>query len=275
MENEVKKFIALKDGQKLAYQRYGTGKQTLFLFHGLAGSSWLGDEWISAIESSDVSCIVFERPGYGDSSSLTFDSVNDWIPVFDQAAQALEIESADVVGCSAGAPYAYATAYGFPTIIKKVWILGGVPTVYMEKVLAHYSAEAQNIYKSFISRPIADVQNYYEKEIEDFFRSLPENAETYLKNTMRDLQKSRCFGMAQESRLQIIPWGFDVATIKQPVVLFHGQNDKMIPYDAAVEMTKILKISEIHMVDNELFAENDDVHRKSISLSFLDILRMY
>ena len=88
-----KQFVSLKEGS-IAYQTYGKGQQTLILFHGLMGSSWLGEAWIEAIEQANVCVIVLERPGYGNLSFLSIECVADWNVVFAEVAETLNIQSA-------------------------------------------------------------------------------------------------------------------------------------------------------------------------------------
>ncbi len=270
-----KEFIALKDGNKLAYQIYGDGKHTLVLLHGLAGSSWLGGEWIEAIKNAGVRCIAFERPGYGDSSPMEINSVSDWIAVFAQAIEQMSIKSADVIGCSAGAPYAYAAAYGFPGIISRVWNLGGVPAVYLESILNHYSPESKAAYNNFLSLPLSNIQEYYSKQMKAFAKNMEAGAEPYLINTIKDACTNNYLGMARESKLQIVPWGFEITSIEQPVVLWHAKNDEMVPYEAVKEMAQLLKKAEFHTADESTFRREGSIHIKSIEQGFFKLLKSY
>lgn len=80
-----KKFINLPQGSNLNYQTYGTGKHIILVLHRLIGGSWLSNEWISIIQVLD---------------------------------EKLNLTHLDIIGCSAGAPYSYATSLYFPNIVK-------------------------------------------------------------------------------------------------------------------------------------------------------------
>ena len=270
----MKQYLKLASGQ-IAYQSYGNGSRDMIVFHGLMGSSWLDAEWIAAIEGADVRCIVLERPGYGDSSPIHMERVADWAELFEPVVEALQIQDAVAVGCSAGAVYAYASAFAAPAAIGRVWILDGVPAVYLDRVMRHYNSEARQAYATFLNATLTSTQDYYVAGLDDFLATLPENSNTHLRNTLIDARANRCFGPAQESRLQITPWGFEPTDIPQPVTLWHARGDTMVPYGVAPEMADMLKDATLLIADPDGSGENDsdiDVHIGSITRGFLHLL---
>ena len=56
--------------------------------------------------------------------------VADWFTVFQKNVDELNINNAICVGISAGAIFAYTSAYATPDAIDKIWTLNGVPAVY-------------------------------------------------------------------------------------------------------------------------------------------------
>ena len=270
----MKRYVQLPQG-RIAYQQYGSGTQDIMVFQGLMGSSWLHNDWIKAIENSDVRCIVFERPGYGDSSPIPMQRVADWSEIIISVVDTLEIDDAIVVGCSAGAVYAYASAFFAPQAISKVWILDGVPAVYLDRVMRHYTAEAREAYAKFLNDPPTQTQDSYVAGLDGFLATLPEDTGSYLRNSLTDARANRCFGPAQESRLQITPWGFDPADIHQPITLWHAERDTMVPYGVAAEMADILKNATLMTADPNHFDESAsgrDVHMSSHTHGFLHLL---
>ncbi len=270
-----KHYVNLSENTKMAYQIYGEGSHTILLLHGIVGGSWLAEEWISAIQKSDVRCIVPERPGYGETSAIELQNVGDWIPIVQIFVQKLKISRADVIGCSAGAPYAYATALALPNIIKKVFILNGVPSVYESTVFRHYSKQDKETYLSFVNRPRSLVQEDYIQQMKKVEKQMKTTDLTYVKKTLQEVLAHHCYGMAQESRLQILPWGFPLSQIKQQIILYHAQSDEMVPYNAAKEMPGFLEKCEFHDVDTSKLPPGESVHRSSISESFYCILADY
>lgn len=215
--------------------------------------------------------IVLERPGYGDSSILSIEYVADWNGIFAQVINALNIQSAIAVGCSAGAVYAYATAFAFPDIITHVWVLDGVPAVFLETVIRHYSRDDQVTYNRFLVSPIAEIQDDYAKKLKAFAEQQFDTSEPYIINTLKDGCANHYIGMARESQLQIRPWGFDISAVQQPVTLWHAENDAMVPYNAAREMTHVLPNGTL--VTAKDLGTEQNIHSESISQGFLHLLK--
>lgn len=266
-----KRSIDLSDG-RLYYQSYGNGGHIVILLHGLVGGSWLNEEWICAIQMGNVRCIVPERPGYGDSSPLEFNSVGDWIRVARRLCEALGIRAADVIGCSAGGPYAYATALALPDVVGSVYVLDGVPAVYKSEVLRHYSRESQDAYRKFFESSQQAVQEYYMDQMQAARRRMEESGANYIKIMLDEVIAQRCFGMAQESRLQIRPWGLEFSDLRQPVSLYHAKEDEMVPYAAAQEMAALLPNCEFHEIQAAGLHAGQSVHMSAISKAFCKII---
>ena len=185
----------------------------------------------------------------------------------------LNLTSAIAVGCSAGAVYAYTTAFAFPEVITGVWILDGVPAVFLDDVMRHYSSESQTAYIWFLTTPISEIQAYYSVRLDAFFKQQFESNKSYIINTLKDVRTSNCVGMARESQLQIIPWGFDISAIQPPITIWHSKNDGMVPYNAAREMTKLLKHTALMTAEDFSFSPKNNSHSESISQGFIHLLQ--
>lgn len=266
-----KQFITLDNLNKISYQVYGTGSHTLILFHGLAGGSWLNPEILPTIDDADIRLIALERAGYGHSSPLKFESLQDWGPILQIIVKELHINTADVAGISAGAPYAYAAAHFLPKIIKKIWILAGVPAVYENDILKHYTESDQELYKSFIKTATSELQERYLKDMKAALERLQGHGESYITQTFEEIIDQDCYGMALESKLQILPWKIDLSSIEQPVTMYHAKADEMIPFEAAKEMSRYLK----NLTFYELAITGDNVHMKTSADAFSKVLQQY
>ena len=266
-----KAFITLDNDVHLAYQIYGKGKRTVILFHGLVGGSRLNAEMLSHIDERDIRVITLERFGYGDSSQVHLERIADWVPFMKKVAAELNIKKTDIIGISAGAPYAYMAAYALPEVVEKVWILSGVPAVYEADILCHYEKRAQSQYRELLEADFIALQEYYTKHIEKTLKTIRDGGEQYLIRTMEEIIKQNCYGMALESKLQITPWGFDAGTIEQPLTMYHSRKDKMIPFKAAREMSSRLRKCEFI----EVPVSRGDVHIESSAASFLKVLERY
>jgi pimeloyl-ACP methyl ester carboxylesterase len=230
---------------------------------------------ISLVDKANLRLIALEHIGYGDSSQWMVNSVADWLPIMREVVEELGMDKAEVIGMSADAPYAYATASALPDIIGTVYILGGVPGVYEERILKHYDENAQKQYKQFLETDMPSLQEYYVSQLKSFLNQLKENNEAppppYMVKTIEEDIKQDCFGMALESRLQISPWNIDFFALRQPVKIYHARADEMVPFNAAKEMTRYFKECEF----KELKSMGNEVHRESISAAFMEIVTAY
>lgn len=266
-------YLQIGNGFQLSYRIYGSGSRDVILLHGLIGGSWLGEEWISAIEAADVRLIVPDRPGYGGSSQITMNRVADWIPMIIAAADQLALSNVHVIGCSAGAPYAYATAVALPEHVEKVWVLGGVPAVYERSILEHYAPENQAAYKDFARKPLSSIQAYYQPQMKAALDASKDTREAYIIHALEEALTQECFGMAQESKLQIIPWGLDFSLIQQQITLHHSKTDEMVPYSAAQEMPKFFSNVQFIDIDTSELPLESSAHIMGISAAFQTIIR--
>ena len=273
----MKGYVKTPKG-RIAYQIYGNGTRDMVMFHGLFGSSWLSEEWVRALDKADLRCIALERPGYGDSSAVEMKRAAEWAELFTPVVGELAIHDAAAVGCSAGSVYAYASAFSAPGAIESVWILEGVPAVYLDRVLRHYRWWNRAAYRKFLKTPRTKVENHYLSMLDRILKTLPSDDDPSardMRRTLENVRANRCFGPAQESRLQITPWGFDPASITQPVTLWHAERDTLVPYNAAREMRSMLKDATLITADPNLFGPKEspmNVHTNSTSHGFLRLL---
>ena len=109
------------------------------------------------------------------------------------------------------------------------------------------------------------------KQLKAALEKLQEDGEKHVTNAIEEILSQNCYGMAMESRLQISPWEFPLSAIEQPVTLYHAEEDEMIPFPAAKEMSRYLK----NCTFEKMIITGDNVHMKSSSTAFLEILPMY
>lgn len=112
----------LPNDASLSYAEYGTstGKPVLLL-HGLVGSI-CSEGMEGSLCGLPMRVIALARPGYGDSDYFDMDCVADWGRLLTEFWDHLGLQSFDIVGISAGAPYAYSLAALYPDRIGTVYI---------------------------------------------------------------------------------------------------------------------------------------------------------
>ena len=190
--------------------------------------------------------ILNARPGYGASDYFDMDCVADWGRLLTEFWDHLGLQSFDIVGISAGAPYAYSLAALYPDRIGTVYINSGIPAVCFPNILAQYPAQEAALYHAFRGMSRQEVgQALYDSYLPLF----PEAA--LQGRDFRDSMGGDLRNIGQEAKLQEAPWGFELSEVRCPVVLLHGTADSEVPYGAMVETVKRLPHARIIKLEGE------------------------
>ena len=240
------RFFQLPNGATLSYAEYGTAEgRPVLLFHGLVGSI-CSEGMEEQLQGLPLRVIALARPGYGASDYFDMDCIADWGRLLDGFFEHLNIQRCDIVGISAGVPYAYSLAALYPDRIDTIYISSGMPAVCLPNVLVQYPSQDAALYCAFRKMPRHEVG----KALYDSY--LPLFSEEALQS--RDFQDSMggdLRNIGQEAKLQEAPWGDRLPEVRCPVVLLHGTADSEVPYGAMVETAKELSCARIITLEGE------------------------
>ena len=119
--------ISLPDGRVLWFSEYGDSQgKPVILFHGQPGNRLFHPN-DNVTRLAGVRLIVPDRPGYGLSTLQEGRKILDWPADVTSLADGLGIAKFDLIGHSAGGPYALACAYAIPERIGRVVLVSGAP----------------------------------------------------------------------------------------------------------------------------------------------------
>ena len=201
----------------------------MLVHHGLIGDATLGPAWPALGEASGLEWIVIERPGYGQTPPVAMGRVADWPFMIAPLLQALGVAGRfDVVGISAGAPYAYALAAGMPERVGRGAILSGVPFVGAPGVLNAYSKEAQAAYARYATADEAVLRAEFRAFCTNVARQIGRRDD--MAGALAAILAHDVAGPAREARLQARDWGIDRRAITCPVDLWHSTADEMVRF---------------------------------------------
>ena len=225
--------IGTDDGRIWGYRRSGRADgRPVLVHHGLIGDASLGPVWARLGETAGLEWIVIERPGYGGTPPMAMNRVADWTDLIAPVLEALGVTGRfDVIGISAGAPYAYALAAGMPERVGRACILSGVPFIGSAGVLAAYSNEAQVAYARYRSQDDNAMRAEFRAFCEDVGGRIGDNDE--VSGALAAILSHDAAGPAREAQLQARDWGFGRSAIACPVDLWHSEADDMVPFAAA------------------------------------------
>lgn len=241
----------LPDGRRLGYAEFGPadGKPILW-FHGTPGARrQIAPEARRLANRRKVRLIAVERPGIGDSTSHSYESLADWAADIRDFCDAKGINEFAVCGLSGGGPYALACAFYLQGRVVAATILGGVAPATgedaaeggvsklvrrMGPVVKHLRVPVNRLMLRLIRR----LEPHADKAVELFARFMPPGdkamfADPALQAVLTD---DLMLGSKQQMQAMIHDvvmfgkdWGFPLSKIETPVYLLYGNADNIVP----------------------------------------------
>jgi len=252
-KNDIGETVALNDGRKLGYMRYGNKnedktKHNVLLFPGIPGSRLFCPEFIP----DNMSIFVLERPGFGLSDEKPNRTFLDWADDVNEFMDKVGISRFSVIGYSAGGPYGMAVANKLGNLADEngkprltgVAIISSVspkaPQVTagmtLQFKLAYYLADkypsvmrkiVQSMSKDFMKDPVKagreDMGNYCKFDQEMY--TTPKIETMFLQSGLEVHSRGQWKSEAYEYTLWSKDWGFKLDDIKTKCTVWQGALD--------------------------------------------------
>ncbi|WTY85818.1 alpha/beta hydrolase [Sphaerisporangium sp. NBC_01403] len=239
--------------RQLAFEERGHPRgHPVFLLHGTPGSRVGPCPRGSVLYRLGVRLVTFDRPGYGGSDRLVGRSVADIARDVEAIADELRIDRFSVVGRSGGGPHALACAALLPGRVVRAAVLVGLAPHEAEgldwfggmtesniteytKALAgrqSFAAWLAPAAQRIRTDPASLIVRLY-AELPDADRRMVANPGVramLMQNYAEALRRSED-GWIDDAIAFCSPWGFDLAAITAPTLLWHGEQDKFSPID--------------------------------------------
>lgn len=258
---EPASLLSLRDGRTLGYLEVGpAGGVPVFHFHGHGSSRLEALALADAAEKAGLRLIAFDRPGIGCSDPKSGDRLLDWPSDVAEAADQLGISRFAVQGMSAGGPYALACAHALKDRVIACSLVSAVPP----PGIALRAGPAVRRFAWFVARAFP---NYLRRRLEEFrpddiseemvharvarmgrwlggedLRLMQEPEKlALLARTMLETGRQNGRGNRSEIERLVRPWGFNIRKIGVPILLFHGEEDRIMHVGPARLMARLLK----------------------------------
>ena len=248
---ELKK-ISIPSGETIAYREAGSGKANILLIHGNQCSSTIYDDFMKRYEDR-ARVFAIDLAGFGESSyNNRHLKIEDWAKDVDEFMEVLGIESAIVVGHSAGGGVGLKLATDFSQRIDQLVLIAsvGVKGFYLPKLdknfmpLANEFARAYEEVAShpsmlFVEKLINDkareaTRNMRDQSLYNLKSPNPEAYEIYIDEFFKercftDISVALCeFNITDEVTYK--KGDGSIAKITAPVTWIHGGKDLVVPF---------------------------------------------
>jgi pimeloyl-ACP methyl ester carboxylesterase len=242
--------LVLPGGRLLGYAEYGDSAGTPVLsFHGLPASRLQSRRYDDAARLAGVRLIAADRPGHGLSDFQPRRAIADWPRDVAALADALGIERFAVLGVSGGGAYALACAARLPERVTALALVScWGPVSLMEalsplaRALLSGSRANRVVTRLCLAALGAAARRAPSEVVRVAHRWLPECDRAIVGSSRiqaisaRDLtaafaQGSR--GVYHDALLLRADWDLNWSAIRAPVLLWHGEADRIAPAAAA------------------------------------------
>jgi pimeloyl-ACP methyl ester carboxylesterase len=266
---EGPRAVPLPDGRRLDVWVAGEQGATPLVFHPGAPSSGLPyPPMVEEVTKRDFRYVSWSRPGYGDSTRQPGRSVAN---AADDTATILEWLGAGdcfVLGWSGGGPHALACAALLPDRVRATATIGGVAPYPAEGLdwMAGMGAENIDEFTAAFAGPEAldellrsqwmglaqisgpEVATALGDLVGDVDRQTAtgDYAE-WLAAVFRDALRNGPAGWMDDDLAFAKPWGFELSAIQQPVHVWQGGEDRMVPYAHGVWLCEHLGTACRHL----------------------------
>ena len=260
MKNYELKTLVLSNGETIAYREAGKGSKTVVLVHGNMSSSVHFQTTMEALEN-EYKVYAVDMRGFGDSSyNNELNSLRDFSEDIQLWVKALDLKDFNILGWSTGGGVVLELAADMPERVKKVFLLDSVgikgypmfkkdekgqailtqlittkeeikvDPVQVLPILTGYATRNKDLLKMIWN---AVIYNTVQPNEEDYDAYL----EAMLKQrNLVDVDYSLVhFNMTSDTNLIGMGSG-RMALVKAPIVILHGKNDYVVPFNQAEEM---------------------------------------
>jgi pimeloyl-ACP methyl ester carboxylesterase len=269
----LEKLITASDGRVLRVELGGDphGKAVL-MHHGTPGAGCLYAPHADDARDRGIQLIGYDRPGYGGSTAHPGRTVADCAADVRAIADALGIDRLGVWGISGGGPHALACAALLPDLVVAVGSLAAIAP-YGAPDLDYFTGMGEENVDD-IKLMIADEQAARAKGIADRKRMLalsaadmakafpsllsPVDAAAITSGLSEHLWTSGQVGLASsdqgwwdDGKAHLQPWGFGFDATRVPVQLWHGRNDRFVPFQHGEWLAGQIPGVEPHLTDED------------------------
>jgi pimeloyl-ACP methyl ester carboxylesterase len=263
------RVVEAGDGRVLTVREGGDPAGMPVLVHfGTPASSLLYEPNVRDAEAKGIRLFSYDRPGYGGSTRRKDRNVADCVEDVVAVCDALEVDRFCVWGLSGGGPHALATASLLPDRVAAAAALAPVAPFDVEGLDFYEGMGEQNIeefgatlegeepHLAILERDRTEILGASPAQLIEAWTTLLGQADRevlagpiaafVLESTRAGIEES-LDGWFDDDIAFARPWGFDLASIRVPVLHWQGEQDKFIPIGHGVWLSEHIPGVESHL----------------------------
>ncbi|MDP3560745.1 MAG: alpha/beta hydrolase [Legionellaceae bacterium] len=244
----ISSAVKLPDGRMLGFSECGDSNGLpVFYFCGFPGSRLEAKRFHEVALSNGCRLIGIDRPGMGLSSFNKKQSFLAWANDVADFADCIGIKKFSIIGYSGGGPFATACAYFIPHRLNGLAIVSGLAPLDSPEARIGMARHLRVVNRLIQVMPwfstvmmfvnylvVKNIKNLNEKML----KQLPEVDRVVFNDPVIAKQlfassheafRSGIAGPAQEMRLIVNPWRFNLEDIPFPVMIWQGALDGQVP----------------------------------------------
>jgi pimeloyl-ACP methyl ester carboxylesterase len=248
--------VTTPDGRTLTVREGGDPGGVPVLVHpGTPGSSLLYGPHLRDAEERGIRLFSYDRPGYGGSTRQPGRSVADCAADVATVCDALGVERLCVWGASGGGPHALATAALLPDRVAAAAALASVAPFDGEGLdftagMGEGNVESvesvgrgETAHRAQHELELAGVLGTTSEQLVEAWRTIlgPADLEV-LTGTLAEFVLESIHaavvpssdGWFDDDVVFAKPWGFELSAIRVPVLVWHGEQDRFVPFGHGV-----------------------------------------
>lgn len=265
--------VETADGRALTVREGGDpdGVPVLAL-HGTPGSSLLYRPHERDAEEKGIRLISYDRPGYGGSSRLEGRCVADCAADIEAICDALGIERCCVWGISGGGPHALAAAAALPDRVAAAAALAPVAPFDADGLDFYEGMGEQNIeefgaifegeeaHRAALQRDHDDLVSATAEQLVEVWTTLIGPADRavltgelaqFILESEREGTANGIDGWFDDDVAFAFPWGFELSSIRVPVLHWQGRQDRFVPFGHGVWLSQRIPGVESRLTEED------------------------
>lgn len=265
--------VQAPDGRQLEVVSAGPENGRCFLFHsGTPSAAGAYPPLVAELAKRDLRYVTFSRPGYAGSSTMAGRAVGDVATDVQAILDALKIDSFFCAGQSGGGPHALACAALLADRVIATATLAGVAPWPAEGLdwfagmgpenLEEFNAsiKGREALEPYLEREAAGLHELQGGDVAASLGGLVTDVDKaalsgayaeFIADSFRRSVSTGIAGWRDDDIAFVTPWGFDLPSIRSPVAVWQGGEDRMVPMAHGAWLAAHIPGAEQHLLPEE------------------------